>query len=85
MLEVSGLQTAYGASQVLFGMDFEVRGGEVVTLMGRNGMGKTTTIHSIMGLVPSMSGSVEFEGVDIRAMPSHVVARRGLGLVPEGR
>jgi branched-chain amino acid transport system ATP-binding protein len=85
MLEVSGLETSYGASQVLFGVEFEVRGGEVVTLMGRNGMGKTTTIHSIMGLTPPSAGTIRFEGVDLRALPLHQVARQGLGLVPEGR
>ncbi len=85
MLEVRALETAYGASQVLFGIEFDVRAGEVVTLMGRNGMGKTTTIHSIMGLVKSKAGSVKFENTELTGKPSYVVARRGLGLVPEGR
>ena len=85
MLEVRALETAYGASQVLFGIEFDVRAGEVVTLMGRNGMGKTTTIHSIMGLVKSKAGSVKFENAELTGKPSYAVARCGLGLVPEGR
>ncbi len=85
MLEVKGLQTSYGASQVLFGMDFSVGEGEVVTLMGRNGMGKTTTIKSVMGMIPSKAGEISFLGKPIRGWPSHRVARAGLGLVPEGR
>jgi branched-chain amino acid transport system ATP-binding protein len=85
MLEVSALETSYGASQVLFGIELEVRGGEVVTLMGRNGMGKTTTVHSVMGLVTSSAGTIRFDGVDLRALAPHMVARQGLGLVPEGR
>ncbi len=85
MLEVSGLETAYGDSQVLFGMEFKVDAGEMVTLMGRNGMGKTTTVRSIMGLAPARRGSIRFEGVEIRGLPSYKVAQAGLGLVPEGR
>lgn len=85
MLRVAGLEAAYGSSQVLFGIDFEVNAGEVVTLMGRNGMGKTTTVNTIMGLVGALSGTIEFEGEDLVGEPSYVVARRGLGLVPEGR
>jgi branched-chain amino acid transport system ATP-binding protein len=85
MLTVEGLETYYGPSQALFGVTFEVAAGQVATLMGRNGMGKTTTIHSIMGLIPSAAGSVAFEGKAIRGLPSYRVARRGLGLVPEGR
>ena len=85
MLEVRALETAYGASQVLFGIEFDVRAGEVVTLMGRNGMGKTTTIHSIMGLAKSKAGSVKFENAELTGKPSYAVARCGLGLVPEGR
>ena len=85
MLEVRGLETAYGASQVLFGMDLDVQAGEVVTLMGRNGMGKTTTIRSIMGLTRARAGAVRFDGQDISAFPSYRVAQAGLGLVPEGR
>jgi branched-chain amino acid transport system ATP-binding protein len=85
MLEVEGVETCYGASQVLFGMDLAVGAGEVVTLIGRNGMGKTTTVKSIMGLVPVRAGSIRFEGLPIRGLPSYRVAKLGLGLVPEGR
>jgi branched-chain amino acid transport system ATP-binding protein len=85
MLEVSGLETSYGQSQVLFGVDFAVRAGEVVTLLGRNGMGKTTTIASIMGIVRPQRGEIRFEGKPIQGLPSYRVAQAGLGLVPEGR
>jgi branched-chain amino acid transport system ATP-binding protein len=85
MLEVSGLETYYGSSQVLFGMELTVGAGEVVTLLGRNGMGKTTTISSIMGILQSRSGTVHFEKSDISRAPSHRIAKLGLGLVPEGR
>lgn len=85
MLEVTGLETAYGQSQVLFGMELSVAAGEVVTLMGRNGMGKTTTVRSIMGLTKGHAGSIRFEGAEIRGLPSYRVAKLGLGLVPEGR
>ena len=85
MLEVTGLETRYGRSQVLFGVDLAVRRGEVVALLGRNGMGKTTTIRSIMGLTPSMAGTITFDGRPVRGQPSYKIARLGLGLVPEGR
>jgi branched-chain amino acid transport system ATP-binding protein len=85
MLAVSGLQTAYGQSQVLFGVDLEVGAGEVVTLLGRNGMGKTTTVLSIMGVVRPKGGSVSLDGRAISGLPSYLVAQAGLGLVPEGR
>ncbi|HJQ58633.1 MAG TPA: ABC transporter ATP-binding protein, partial [Vineibacter sp.] len=85
MLQVGGLVSAYGESQVLFGMEFEIAAGEVVTLMGRNGMGKTTTVHSVMGIVPPRGGSIRLEARDIAGLPSHQIARLGLGLVPEGR
>jgi branched-chain amino acid transport system ATP-binding protein len=85
MLKVEGIETSYGSSQVLFGMSLEVGAGEVVTLMGRNGMGKTTTIRSIMGLVPSQAGSISFEGRPILGLASYQVAQAGIGLVPEGR
>ncbi len=85
LLEVRGLEAAYGASQVLFGVDFAVRAGEVVTLLGRNGMGKTTTVRAIMGIVPVRAGSVQLDGVSLAGLPSYRVAQRGLGLVPEGR
>lgn len=85
MLELASIETAYGASQVLFGVSLKVAAGEVVTLMGRNGMGKTTTIRSIMGLTPPRAGSIEFQGQRINGTPSHRIARLGLGYVPEGR
>lgn len=85
MLEVKDLETAYGESQVLFGMTLTVNKGEVVTLLGRNGMGKTTTVHSIMGMVPSKAGSITFEGQEIRGEADFKIAKLGLGLVPEGR
>jgi branched-chain amino acid transport system ATP-binding protein len=85
MLRVHELTAFYGASQALFGMEFAVDAGEVVTLMGRNGMGKTTTVNSVMGLLPARSGSVEFEGSRVDTLPAFRIARLGLGLVPEGR
>ncbi len=85
MLKINGLETAYGQSQVLFGMELNVGKGEVVTLLGRNGMGKTTTLHSVMGLVPSRSGNIRFQGQELRELPSYQIAKTGLSLVPEGR
>ena len=85
MLEINGLETAYGQSQVLFGMELNVGKGEVVTLLGRNGMGKTTTLHSVMGLVPSRSGNIRFQGQELQELPSYQIAKTGLSLVPEGR
>lgn len=85
LLDVSALQTFYGASQALFGVDLDVSEGEVVALMGRNGMGKTTTIRSIMGLTPARAGTLRFDGRDVAAMSPHRIARLGIGLVPEGR
>ena len=85
MLEINGLETAYGQSQVLFGMELNVGKGEVVTLLGRNGMGKTTTLRSVMGLVPSRSGNIRFQGQELRELPSYQIAKTGLSLVPEGR
>ncbi|WP_448188510.1 ABC transporter ATP-binding protein [Azospirillum sp. sgz301742] len=85
MLEVSGLQASYGAGQVLFGVDLRVGEGEVVTLLGRNGMGKTTTINAIMGLLAPKAGRVAFCGRELTSRPPHEAARAGLGLVPEGR
>ena len=85
MLEVRGLQTSYGRSQVLFGIDFSVPEEKVVTLLGRNGMGKTTTVRSVMGIVRPRSGSVSFEGQEIQGLASYRIAQAGLGLVPEGR
>jgi len=85
LLEVAGIETCYGLSQVLFGMSLVIEPGEMVTLMGRNGMGKTTTVRSIMGLTPAMRGAIRFDGRDIRALPAYQVAKVGIGLVPEGR
>ena len=85
MLELKKVETAYGQSQVLYGIDLEVNDGEVVTLLGRNGMGKTTTIHSIMGLVKTRSGEIIFDGDHVQEWPAYRVARTGMGLVPEGR
>jgi branched-chain amino acid transport system ATP-binding protein len=85
MLKVRDLTAFYGASQALFGMELTVGAGEVVTLMGRNGMGKTTTVHAVMGLLPGRQGVVEFEGKRVDHLPSFRIARLGLGLVPEGR
>jgi branched-chain amino acid transport system ATP-binding protein len=85
MLRVSGLAASYGDSQVLFGIDLAIARGEVVTLLGRNGMGKTTTIRAIMGLTRAVDGEVEFAGSAIRGRPPEAIARLGIGLVPEGR
>ncbi|OED41789.1 ABC transporter ATP-binding protein [Chromatiales bacterium (ex Bugula neritina AB1)] len=85
MLAVSNLCTRYGSSQALFGMQLEVAAGEVVTLLGRNGMGKTTTINSIMGIVKPASGEITYKGKSISGKPPFVIAKQGLGLVPEGR
>ncbi len=85
MLRVEALETSYGQSQVLFQVGFEVQRGEVVTLIGRNGMGKTTTVRSIMGMTPPHGGSITFEGKELRGMAPFRIARLGLGLVPEGR
>jgi len=85
LLRLAGLETAYGQSQVLFGIDMEIRAGEVVALLGRNGMGKTTTVRSVMGLTPAMRGSIEFRGRRIESTPPDAIARCGIALVPEGR
>jgi branched-chain amino acid transport system ATP-binding protein len=85
MLEVESLEAAYGESQVLFGVSFAIRAGQVVTLLGRNGMGKTTTVRSIVGLLPPRAGQIHFEGRPIQRLPSYRVAQAGLALVPEGR
>ena len=85
MLRVRDLEAFYGPSQALFGMELSINAGEVVTLMGRNGMGKTTTVHAIMGLMPARRGVVEFEGRRVDQLPSFRIARLGFGLVPEGR
>ncbi len=85
MLKVSGLEASYGASQVLFGIDFEIAAGETVALLGRNGMGKSTTVATIMGIVPPRGGEVVFDGKPIHRWPSYRIAQAGVGLVPEGR
>ena len=85
MLSVEQIATFYGSSQALFGVSLEVRDGEVVTLLGRNGMGKSTTIKSIMGMTPVSAGRIIFNDTEIQSLPSYQVARQGIGLVPEGR
>jgi branched-chain amino acid transport system ATP-binding protein len=85
MLAVDAIETAYGVSQVLFGVSLTVGAGQVVTLLGRNGMGKTTTVRSIMGIAPPRAGTIRFEGRAIHGLPPYRVAQAGLGLVPEGR
>jgi branched-chain amino acid transport system ATP-binding protein len=85
LLEVEDIETYYGLSQVLFGLSLRAGRGEMVTLMGRNGMGKTTTVRSIMGLTPAARGSIRFAGNEVRGLPAYRVAKLGLGLVPEGR
>ncbi len=85
LLTVENIEASYGLSQVLFGISLTVAPGEVVTLMGRNGMGKTTTVRSIMGLTKAKAGSVRFGGEEIRDLPSFRIAQLGIGLVPEGR
>ncbi|MFZ9257315.1 MAG: ABC transporter ATP-binding protein [Burkholderiaceae bacterium] len=85
MLEVSGLNAFYGKAQMLFDVSLEVARGEVVALMGRNGAGKSTTIKSIMGLLPGKRGQVRFMGEDITSLAPYQIARRGLGFVPEDR
>lgn len=85
LLTVEDLETFYGDSQALFGVSLDVNRREVVTLLGRNGMGKTTTIRSIIGLVKPKGGKVRFEGEDMVGLPAYRIAQRGLGLVPEGR
>src|ERR1700739_4586456 len=85
LLEVDGIETCYGQSQVLFGLSLAIRSGEMVSLMGRNGMGKTTTIRSIMGLTRARAGAIRFGGREVRDLPSFRIAQLGIGLVPEGR
>jgi branched-chain amino acid transport system ATP-binding protein len=85
MLELRNVETAYGASQVLFGVTLEVAASQVVSLLGRNGMGKTTTVKSIMGLCTPKAGTIQFQGNAMRGLPSFRIAKAGIGLVPEGR
>jgi len=85
MLEIRDLQTSYGRSQVLFGVNLDIGQNEVVSLLGRNGMGKTTTVRSIMGITPARGGTISFRGAPIQQLASYRVAQAGIGLVPEGR
>ncbi|MBB4039708.1 branched-chain amino acid transport system ATP-binding protein [Microvirga flocculans] len=85
MLSVRHLQASYGAAQVLFDISFDIDAGEVVTLLGRNGMGKTTTIRSIMGLLRPRGGEVRFDGTAVTGLAPYRIAQTGIGLVPEGR
>ena len=85
LLEVEAIETCYGLSQVLFGLSLVIKRGEMISLMGRNGMGKTTTIRSIMGLTPARAGAIRFAGTEVRSLPSYRIAKLGIGLVPEGR
>ncbi len=85
MLEVQKIETFYGSSQVLFGIDLKIKKGQAVTLLGRNGMGKTTTVRSIIGLTQTHRGKILLEGREIQHLPSYRIARLGVGLVPEGR
>jgi branched-chain amino acid transport system ATP-binding protein len=85
LLDVDGIETCYGLSQVLFGLSLSIKRGEMVSLMGRNGMGKTTTIRSIMGLTPARAGAIRFAGAEVHSLPSYRIAKLGIGLVPEGR
>jgi branched-chain amino acid transport system ATP-binding protein len=85
MLEVTSLHTYYGDSHVLHGVSFEVGRGEAVALLGRNGVGKTTLIRSVVGFTPPRAGEIHFDGRPIHGLPAHAVARQGIGLVPQGR
>ena len=85
MLDVEALETGYGSSQVLFGLGFEIRSGEALSLLGRNGMGKTTAVRSIMGLTRARAGRITFRGERIEREAADRIARRGIALVPEGR
>ena len=85
VLALEGVETCYGLSQVLFGLSLSIGPGEMVTLMGRNGMGKTTTVRSVMGLTQARAGTIRFQGADIRGLPAYRIAQLGIGLVPEGR
>lgn len=85
MLEVRDIQTFYGETQALFGVSLSVAEGEVVALLGANGVGKTTTLRSVLGLTPARAGSIAFDGEDITTQPTHLIARRGVGWVPDDR
>jgi branched-chain amino acid transport system ATP-binding protein len=85
ILDIHEIDASYGESQVLFGTSLQVDEGEVVALLGPNGAGKTTTLRSILGLTPATGGSIHFDGAEITAMPTHEIARRGVGWVPDDR
>ena len=85
ILEVGNIYTAYGLSQILFGVSLKVQEGEVISLLGRNGVGKTTTLRSIMGLTPPKSGSIKWRGEEIVGKPTYEISRLGIGFVPEDR
>ncbi|MFS4579825.1 ABC transporter ATP-binding protein [Phaeobacter sp. C3_T13_0] len=85
LLSLNGVTASYGPSQALFGIDLDIAEGEVVALMGRNGMGKSTTIKTICGMLPVSDGDISFASKDLRKLPSYKIARLGVGLVPEGR
>src|SRR5579871_2555498 len=85
LLQVKEVESYYGPSQALFGISFDVAEGEVVTLIGRNGMGKSTTVKTIVGMLAPRRGSIRLRGTEIAGSPSYRVARTGIGLVPEGR
>ena len=85
LLELRDVETSYGLSRVLFGVSLTIGRGEMVSLLGRNGMGKTTAVRSIMGLTPPSAGSIRFDGDEIRGLPAYRIAKHGIGLVPEGR
>jgi branched-chain amino acid transport system ATP-binding protein len=85
LFETRDIKSGYGQSQVLFGVSLQLRQGEVITLLGRNGMGKSTTVRTVMGILPLLDGQIVLEGDRIGGLPSHEIARRGLGYVPEGR
>ncbi len=85
MLRLDGIETGYGPVQVLYGLSFEAKPGEVLCLLGRNGAGKTTTMKAIMGLLPLSAGSVELDGETVSTLPAHQVPKRGIGYIPQGR
>ena len=85
MLTLQGVEAFYGSSQVLFGVDLQLEAGSVTTLLGRNGMGKTSVVRAIMGILPVHAGVIRFAGREIQLMPSYSIARLGIGMVPEGR
>lgn len=85
LLSLQGVEASYGPAQALFGVDLEIDEGQVVALMGRNGMGKSTTIKTVCGMLAASAGRLQFDGHDLRRLPSHKIARLGIGLVPEGR